>query len=130
MTIKPQNGTTSTTIKPLNTTEALLLTGNENITLAEFESTTKLESTAPVITTEKVATSSAMATNVLSSTVVATTIITVADTHEPLFNTTPHGLPTSDNHTASATALSDCKKGFHRNIKGNCELKLQNPSNM
>lgn len=127
MTIKPQNGTTSTTMKPSNTTEALLLIGNDNAPLAEFESTTKLiENNVPISTTQKEVITTAMATNISSSTV-ATTISVAADALP--HNMTLQALPSADNYTATTTT-TDCKKGFYRNNKGNCELKLQSPSNM
>lgn len=119
-------------MKPSNTTEALLLIGNDNAPLAEFESTTKLIennvpiSTSSISTTQKEVITTAMATNISSSTV-ATTISVAADALP--HNMTLQALPSADNYTATTTT-ADCKKGFYRNNKGNCELKLQSPSNM
>lgn len=119
MTIKPQNGTTSTTKKPL-TTETVTQIDKDNATLslADYELTTKIIEKNESITGNAVTTDSA---SYSSSTTVATTTLR----REGMINNT---ITTSESN--NATALSDCKKGFFRNSKGNCELKLQNPSNM
>lgn len=117
MTIKPQNGTT-TTIKPLNTVTVMLI-NKDNATAAAAE----LESTTQII--EKITPSE----HVLA--VDPTTAITTL-TNTSITSNTTFGFETPNNTNAvenSTATLIDCKKGLYR-IKGNCELKLQNPSNM
>lgn len=105
MTIKPPHG--ATTKKPLNVTKPAM-SDKDNATIvttvfAEFDQTT-----------------SSIASKSSTESVTATPI------PEHDVSTTPQ---TQDPIGSSNSTSPSCKKGFFRNSNGNCELKLQNPSN-